>query len=68
MNETREKLHSRWLQEIARPSFLPAICAEDPQDYGKRPYRPVDSLTKEFREIIGHGRWRWANMAWEALS
>ena len=23
-----------------------------------------DSLTREFREIIGHGQWWWAELAW----
>ena len=27
-----------------------------------------DFLTQEFREIIGHGQWRWAALAWEAFA
>lgn len=64
MRRFKKRLRYLWLVEISPPSFLPSeVYNKEPEELGERP----DPLTQEFREIIGHGRWRWANLTWDAF-
>lgn len=51
-------------KETLRPNFLSFQNEEkSSEELLKRDY-----LTQSFREIVGHGRWRWATLAWDAFT